>query len=439
MYIKNCRAIKLRNNAFADFVKTKSLFLFLWEFFLLFLAISYVPQRANPSNLILAIIHIAFGIVFVIYAKKELPVSYLIIGAIFDILIPLTSFKNIEIRAMTNAECLCLLAELILYFSFICVDLGTINVRTERILFKKSKISRLEEKIYAFILLIGVLSLLYNSYRNGIAIFKFIHNVNYTESEPFPLYSFFTTLPCLSIFLLVKEGAAKKKKTYIFLILLFISLQLLSGKRWGLFVLAIFLASIIDFRKLSCRSILIIGSLGTLFFLFYTLFRSNNEILTTYRPWLNTESLRLQYKLTELYRYFGMSQRNFSLYFTPENCGPLFQRTGYFFLKFFGFKNNSNLIFVNGYNVCNIIGYMLMDFGNFWFIGLFIWGAAMHLIDALHEKKSSSLLLSILFGFSFLSLTLSFYAYLDSFISFGVVFPIVYFSIRFFCRKVVKK
>ena len=362
--------------------------------------------------------------------KNNFPISYILIILIFNILIPVTSFEYMEMESMNLLQWeYCLMGEGIILLGFwISNHLFSFCKFSKNT--KNQKLSNLEISIYVALLIVGIFSYLFYFLKNGTGISSFLSSVNDESNEPFPLYSFFTTIPVLSIFLLLKSGTVKKHKQLWIFIFAFAFLQILTGKRWGFFLLLLFCASLVNYRKIKIKAYIFLLFVIVIAFAFFTLIRSNDSTLLTYRPYLRTKELRFEYRATEIFRYFGMSQRNMTIYLDRTACGTYFQRTSYFLFKLFGMPSNiKELTMVNGYNVTNIIGYMLIDFGSFWWLGLLVWAMALHFIILLSNFKKGSLFLTIFKGAAFLSFSLCFYAYLDTLISFFIVFPIFYFVI----------
>ena len=281
-------------------------------------------------------------------------------------------------------------------------------------------------------MLASVFALIANTLVNGLGVFS----GNIKISEPFFGYNILTSLGSLAIFMLFRSFKSLPKKMKIVMILLTIAylfFQIFSGIRWTVILLILMCLSLINVDRKRFLYFVILSAAIVGIFVFANYFRRGADEIEKYyiQPGLYNGSIDLFFS-TEIFRYFGMSQRLIESYLTSMSPGYAHGTfTLYSFFKWFVSIQLPENIWVNGYNALNIIGYLWGDFGHLWPLALFVWSLAIALVYRIYTFNKKNSLIQFLWSIGFMSVVLSFFCYMQHYTYWLTLFPLTVILIRF--------
>lgn len=347
-------------------------------------------------------------------------------------LIPLTSFSYPMMEMMDSFVWqYCLFGNCCFSFSIILAQL--INVKPlKNGAFKSFNItSKIEDYIYLFILLISEIFLLYNAIINGLGVVT----GNIKSEEPFFGYDIITTLGSLAIFMLFRRRKEFKHNFSIFFSicsLLYMILQILSGIRWTLILLILMCISTLKINKRNLKILVFVGICVVGIFMFANYFRRGIDTIELYYVQTGIYAGDVNdFFFTEIFRYFGMCQRliePYTLVYKGGYAGGTC--TAYSFFKWFVSIELPDNIWVNGYNALNVIGYLWIDFGDFWPISLILWAFILCYFYRFYMANRTNSFAQFLWSISFMATILSFYCYMQHYTYWITLFPVTVIGIH---------
>ena len=284
-------------------------------------------------------------------------------------------------------------------------------------------------KIYYFLLILSIFAYIVSYLILGeISLFSGNVKIN----QPFLGYNVITSLGALSIYILSKQ-ISFKNKFFVLLVVSYFILAVLSGIRWNLILLLIALLSSVNVTKKRLYILFMFIILTILLFLIANSFRKGADEVEKF--YIDTGIYSGSISLfinTEIFRYFGMCQRNIEEYVNLHLSG----QTGgiytfYSFAKRFKDIELPNNIWVNGYNALNVIGYLYLDFGNLWPLVLFLRSSLLLIFYKKYKVNKNDIFLSYMRALSFISIILSFYAYMQHYTNWIILFPVTVLCVNF--------
>lgn len=382
--------------------------------------------------------------------KKDYTIDPLLIYSfIWLLLITLTSFEFPLMPAMNSTQW-----ELVgfgnlafglsgfLFYSYVRYKIGNAY---KGILFNKIDkvyIGNNIECLMIFLLCISIVALIVNFYLSGsFALF----NSDPQQRKTSAFFSGFYLLVTLGGFPAIIYPAIRKnsKKLYLLLITCYIFLCVLLGHRWNcISVIVCMLLSfgILGIKTKELKFVIYYIIFILIAFVFISIFRGgvdDKQLFFVDSGIYNGDAKTLA--LTEIFRYTGYSQRLMELVHEKvelySDCNIM--NTFHPLLYLFGVENYHSEIDIYGYNALNAFSYMEMDFGFFWPVAVFLWGICANyaFVKFRIHKNIFFLLLSVIFNFS---IFISFYSWVQWYVFYAILFPIMAYIIDRFRRNAVK-
>ena len=403
--------------------------------YILFLFLFWVITFFNPSQIFLyflAILSLIFGPFILFYNYKKTSIIFSPINLVFitwGIIIPISSFSFPAMESMSAlAWNKCLLTEMVALSTCLIFQKKGIRKINSFIL------SKSEEIILISILSISIIVLLYAYSQMGfIASSENVDSFRTIDLFPgFNILSNFGTI-CVPV-LLANEKKRYKLVSYL-LSIIYLILLVLSAIRFSFILcLCLLLSYFIFVNKKQLKIIILYIIAGLLVFVLASFIRrSANSI---YYYFINTNIFSgsaVEFNLTEVFRYFGYSQRLMEQYSLTNVGGQNHAMfTLYPVLKMFSIEPEMvSLGDVYGYNANNLITFLYADYGIFWPVGVFLFyllGTVCYNFKIARNSYIASYFWSVaLFGMFF-----SFFTYFHQYVYWLTIYPIVLIVIHLF-------
>ena len=404
------------------------------------------------NKIIVAIGSILLGIVIVMKFYKDTnriisPIT--IFAAIWFTLVGITSFNFPLMDAMTTWEW-----NITIIFSFAFTIGGLIisfiikpnysKIKEKNDTDNGVKINDFKYLCFIFLIIIGILVHVYQTIKfGGFVILSDNPSADRNEYSVSGLGSL-STLGTLGIFGVFVDKKYRKKTASIFLSLVYLFFLLVEGVRFQIFLTILLCVGSFTNIKINRRYLLaglicIISLI--LIFNFIATIRQNST--GAYLYYIQTgiySGDASDITKTEIFRYFGFSQRLTSYYWEQYKPGVSFGAyTFYPITHTFGINVLlPERIWVLGYVATSWIVYLYCDFGFLWPLAVVILSLIINRIYFNYSMKKNKLLRQYLWSLCIFGLTMSFYSYIDSYIYAILYFPIIILIINI-CDNTLKQ
>lgn len=395
---------------------------------------SLVAAPAFYSIMAVAFMILSIYLIFRAYRiEKNLLNFYTCYYAIWLFLIPFTSFSFPLMNSMSPIVWnYCLIGNCCFSLAIIVSLLIKYRRFSSPFLRSFERTNHIENSLYLFILMVSIVVLFLNTIVNGLGVFS--GNIKITE--PFFGYNILATLGSLAIFMLFRSFKNVSKKFKLFIIIftaIYLFFQIFSGIRWTVILLILMCSSLmtVDKKRIFYFIVLAIGIV--IIFIFANYFRRGADAIEKYyiQTGLYNGSIDAFFS-TEIFRYFGMSQRLIEQYVISMNPGYAHGAfTSYSFFKWFVSVQLPDNIWQNGYNALNIIGYLWGDFGAFWPLALFLWSLVIASVYRLYKVNKNNSLIQYLWSIGFMSVALSFFCYMQHYTYWLTLLPLTVLIVHF--------
>lgn len=314
-----------------------------------------------------------------------------------------------------------------LFISLLCKRFIATDVDSE--IFALPSISNFVLNMLRLITIISCASLVVNFLITGsIKIFSSgVDPADRKTIDSFFGFSFLSSLGTIGSFGLVHYRPLKRID--ISLIVLYITLQLLTGQRWFIIVTILLILSsysFVRFGKKEWISVFLGSLLIASFFIVLTYFRSSSSDFETYyiKTGIYSGSTK-DLSNTEIIRYFGMCQRNMVTVFSQQYDISKLLQFSLTPILFPIIKPNELSLdtSINAYTANNILSYLYSDMGNLWWLLVVILSIIVNFIFYYTRFYSNHFMARILWSTCVLGLSLSFFAYVNAYFYWIILFP----------------
>lgn len=376
---------------------------------------------------------VSIGAILYIYKKNKTLINpYSVVLIVWGILVPITSFSTILMSSMSvHAWEYVIIGELVIllgiYFSN-KVFLTTKDNFKKKCTNKNSfKLTRKTYKYLIFFLIISISTILMQFiFYKGIPIFS-SNTSAAKEFELFPGYNIVANLGTVSIFCIFQDKKYRVKKYFIALAILYFVILILTGIRFSIILTLLMIISSIKFNRKNIKYLISLIVLIIIIFFIANSFRRSNESISLYfiQSGLYNGTVS-SFNLTEILRYFGMSQRTMDMWIQHYDPGINMARfTLYPFAKMLFIDLDSvKDLSIYGYNATNIFSYLYADFGFLWpivaLIWSYIWGKTY-----IRCKSNGNLISRYWWSIGMISYVLSFYCYINAYTYWLTIYPLL--------------
>lgn len=407
--------------------------------FLLFLINIFTEYKGYIS-----ITSIIIGVTFIAYSYKKTktiisPIT--IFCFIWFVLVGITSFSFPLMPTMTTEEWNITL----LFIVSFCVGGCVISFVYKKIMGDKLcdeiksnsfNISTFQYVMFVILILIGIIVHVYQTISfGGFVIFS--------DDPSSDRYSYsigglgsLSTFGTLGIFGCIISPKYRRKVLTIVLSFIYLFFLIVEGVRFQVFLTILLCLGVYSKTKIRLRT-LIIGILLLLLsvWLFDFVANARQGASNTYRYYIQTglySGKVSEISSTEIFRYFGFSQRLTDYYWKYYKPGVSnMQYTLYPITHTFGLDSKlPDRIWVMGYVATSLIVYFYCDFGYFWPIATIVFSVLVNLSYYSYMKNNKSLIQLYFWSLSLFALTMSFYAYVNSYVYAILYFPIIILGIN---------
>ena len=402
------------------------------QIFLMFLSMVFF---SNTVNAIVSVC-IGLGAIFFRYFKTRkilCPITVLCI--IWMILVGCTSFEFPLMRQMNSWDWL--VCELfVVFFSLGGILSIAIKNKRNEIECQIKKECQIEKYKFYFCLGLIVLSICIHLYQvyvyGGFVIFSDNPSIE-RQKYTLPGLATLSTLGTLGVFYIANDKKYRKNILFIVLSILYLGLLFMVSVRFQIFLTIIMVAACSFAGKINVKyllGILLAGLILVAVFLVIGSVRSGIEEADKYfiQSGLYSGDVK-DIVNTEIFRYFGYSQRLVDLYWDHYTPGEAMgAHTLYPFIHMLNLdvKLPSGLWHL-GYVATNIVTYLYLDFGHFWPLACVVYGLIVNFSYYNYLYDSNKKWKGYFWAVCCFSLSLSFYSYIHSYIYLIVYFPVVIF------------
>jgi hypothetical protein len=407
---------------------------------LIFLLSIIISDTSNYYILVIVPAILGFVNCCVIMTKNHAPLAnpVMIYAAIWLVGIPLTSIEAPLMEAMTPFEWK------------MCAAFGVTYCLAGLMLAKRRGMS-VEEKTAvdnklapsaenALLLLIGisVVAMVVNFSIKGVALFSTDEMLRKTESA-FTGYALLSSVGSAGVVLLANCYKLRKSKLYVILLISYLILQALTGARFVATITIIMLLVVIASHRLDRKRLrlIVLGGVGMLLlFAFVSLYRNNSNHMETYYISSGIYSGNASdLTSTEIIRYFGMNQRNMATVLARDfNVKDALEYTLTPITSIFIDQPDSLGTSIYGYTANNIISYAYHDAGWAMWILLFLWSCFVNLAFIRFMQCRESLIRAYWWSAMAMSLSMSFFSYVNAYAYWMLPIPFVVCFIQFISK-----
>ena len=412
---------------------------------LVLIASMLIPDIESYSGIIIFLTFIATSNCLVVMVRSHAPLAnpISIYAAIWLVLVPLTSLEAPLMEPMSSFEW-----KMCAGFGVTYCLAGLIVARRKGITAEGSvttyEISPATENALLGLIGLSIVAMLVNFALGGVALLSEDEMARKTLST-FLGYSFLSSLGSVGVTLLANHYHLRKPKRYVALLVVYLALQALTGTRFVAIITLIMTGVMVASHRLGkkhFRLLMLGGVCVLLVFSFVSAYRSSSEHMEYY--YISSGIYRGEASdltSTELVRYFGMNQRNMTTVLSRDfSSDDLLEYTLSPVTSILTGDPGGLGTSIYGYTANNIIAYTYHDAGFAMWVILFIWSVLINATFILYSRNRASLMCAYWWSTMAMSLTMSFFAYLNAYAYWMFLFPIVVWFIQIlFSQQTAKK